>query len=238
MFKKKVLNILSRYETLSNEAGVDYSFMNFASLTFFFNREDSSLGVSYFCDGMLMSTVLSILLRKKIERVSFDYSSIAGVVFNQVVKDNMKICIIGAEEHQLACFIEKVKKKHPGIDVAYRHNGYFYGHKRGEIFKQIIDLDIGLVVVGLGAGKQEDFICALREFGYKGTSYTCGGFIRQESLSENEYYPVIVKSLGLRAFYRMYKEPHTIKRYLLDYPINFIKLLFLYMTGRVKIKLT
>lgn len=235
--EKKNLNIVADHKLPSDGIGIDYSFMNFASLTSFFNKKESFTGISYFCDGMLMSEALSFLLAKKVQRVSFDYTSIAGIVFEYAVKNNIKVCFIGAEEHQLATFVEKIKKNHPRIDIAYRHNGYFNSQKRHEIYKQIIDLNIGLVVVGLGAGKQEEFVCELRESGYKGTAYTCGGFIRQESNTENEYYPKIINSLGLRAFYRMYKEPHTIKRYLVDYPINLIKLLFFYFIGRLEIKI-
>jgi N-acetylglucosaminyldiphosphoundecaprenol N-acetyl-beta-D-mannosaminyltransferase len=51
-----------------------------------------------------------------------------------------------------------------------------------------------------------------------------------------QYYPEVINRLHLRAFYRMYREPHTIKRYLVDYPGNFLQLLAMLVRHKVTIR--
>jgi N-acetylglucosaminyldiphosphoundecaprenol N-acetyl-beta-D-mannosaminyltransferase len=54
-------------------------------------------------------------------------------------------------------------------------------------------------------------------------------------LATRNYYPAVINRLHLRAFYRMYREPHTIKRYLIDYPGNFLQLLAMILQRKVAI---
>jgi len=76
----------------------------------------------------------------------------------------------------------------------------------------------------MGAVKQEEVANALVDFGFKGRIYTCGGFIHQTAMSGGKYYPWLVNKLQLRFAYRMFKEPTTVRRYLLDYPRAFLLL--------------
>ena len=52
-------------------------------------------------------------------------------------------------------------------------------------------------------------------------------------MATRNYYPEVINRLHLRAFYRMYREPHTIKRYLIDYPSNFLHLLAMLVRHKV-----
>lgn len=65
----------------------------------------------------------------------------------------------------------------------------------------------------------------VKEAGFKGIGFTCGGFIHQTAKNEIDYYPAWVNRMNVRFIYRMYKEPHTRKRYLqaaLVFPARFI----------------
>ena len=65
----------------------------------------------------------------------------------------------------------------------------------------------------------------LAKAGYQGISFTCGGFIHQTSKNEIDYYPAWVDKTNLRFVYRMWKEPHTRKRFLIAgllFPAKFI----------------
>lgn len=94
------------------------------------------------------------------------------------------------------------------------------------------------MLVGLGAGLQERFVLDALRGGFSGVAFTCGGFIRQEADAGERYYPDAINRLHLRAFYRMYREPHTIKRYLLDYPSNALRLTELILRQQVAINVT
>jgi N-acetylglucosaminyldiphosphoundecaprenol N-acetyl-beta-D-mannosaminyltransferase len=69
----------------------------------------------------------------------------------------------------------------------------------------------------MGVPLQEEFLIDLRDTGWTGTGYTCGGFFHQ-SARKLEYYPRLFDKLQLRWLYRMIQEPRLAKRYLLDYP--------------------
>ena len=210
--------------------------MNFASLTSFFTspRNDTS-SVSYFCDGALMAWAVRLLTGKRVQRVSFDYTSIAPSVFEYAAKNALPVYIVGAEQSELDGFIDKIRVNHPELVVAGSQNGYFGEQDTAAVYADIVASKAGVVVAGLGAGKQEEFLSGLHAYGYSGVSFSCGGFIRQEATATKQYYPAMINKLGLRAFYRMYREPHTIRRYALDYPKNMFRLFTGTIVGSFKI---
>lgn len=57
------------------------------------------------------------------------------------------------------------------------------------------------------------FLLKVRNAGFQGIGFTCGGFIHQTANNEIEYYPLWIDRMNLRFVYRMYKEKHTRKRY-------------------------
>src|SRR5690606_22825043 len=111
-------------------------------------------------------------------------------------------------------------------------NGFFSQKEEHQLIDKIKELSVDIVVAGLGAGKQEQFVLKLKRAGYQGCSFTCGGFIRQEAGSTGDYYPDWINKMKFRAFYRMYKEPHTIKRYAIDYPKNALCFIFKVLSKR------
>ena len=229
------LNIVKDFSINCLDANVSYSFMNLASLSSFFTKTDND-NISYFCDGMLMVLAVKLITKEKIKRVSFDYTSIAGDVFDYAAKHKKPVYIVGAEQYELDNFVNKIQSRHSGLIVAGSRNGYFDEAEQQSIYRSVIDSGAEIVVAGLGAGKQELFLSGLHHAGYQGVSFSCGGFIRQESSTELTYYPKWINALSLRAFYRMYKEPHTIRRYLIDYPRNTLVLFNRSIFGKLSTK--
>jgi exopolysaccharide biosynthesis WecB/TagA/CpsF family protein len=217
----KELVVVKQFSTDCLKSGGLYSFMNFASLGNFFESNKAS-DVKYFCDGMLMAAMLRLVTGEQVERVSFDYTSIATFVLDYAVLHRKRLYFIGATENEINTFVEKTKTRFPSICIAGYRNGFYPDDREFDVLDEIVDNDVDIVIAGLGAGKQELFLKRLTEHGFKGVGFTCGGFIRQEAASKKDYYPKWVNSLNLRAFYRMYKEPHTIRRYCVDYPYNFV----------------
>ena len=81
------------------------------------------------------------------------------------------------------------------------------------------------LIVGMGVLMQERFLLKVRDSGYQGIGFTCGGFIHQTAKDEIDYYPGWVDRMNLRFLYRMYKEKHTRKRYIqtaLFFPAKFV----------------
>lgn len=230
MFK---LEIVGHYSAKLLEANQAYSFINFASIGSFFEQNPSS--VAYFCDGMLMSTFMSRITGRPIGRVSFDFTSIADVVLRSAEQQGKRVYFVGARQAELDLFIIKIKSLYPQLSIAGYHNGYFDAAQAEDIRYDICRSAADILIVGLGAGRQEQFEQDALRAGFRGVAFSCGGFIRQEALATRQYYPALINRLHLRAFYRMYREPHTIKRYLIDYPSNFLHLLNMIVRQKVAI---
>ncbi|WP_085603533.1 MULTISPECIES: WecB/TagA/CpsF family glycosyltransferase [unclassified Pseudomonas] len=231
MFK---LEIVGHYSAKLLEANQAYSFINFASIGSFFEQNPST--VAYFCDGMLMSTFMSRVTGRTIGRVSFDFTSIADVVLRSAEQQGKRVYFVGARQAELDLFISKIKTLYPQLSIAGYHNGYFDAAQAEGIRADICRSAADILIVGLGAGLQEQFEQDALRAGFRGVAFTCGGFIRQEALATRQYYPALINRLHLRAFYRMYREPHTIKRYLIDYPTNFLHLLNMIVRHKVAIR--
>jgi exopolysaccharide biosynthesis WecB/TagA/CpsF family protein len=229
------LIIKANFDGYESKSMMDYSFLNPASFGDYVNRSGDNL--NYFIDGSLLANVLSFLLGKKIVRVSFDYTSIADIVFKKAEKNKERIYIIGGDSYEIENFIKKVSEKYSDLNVVGYKHGFVGKENWDDISNEIIKKKTDLVIVGMGSVLQEQFQMLLRSQGFSGVSFSCGGFIRQISGSENEiYYPKWMNELGLRWLYRMMHEPHTIKRYLINYPVNIFKLFKLYLSGKLEIK--
>ncbi|GGD76821.1 WecB/TagA/CpsF family glycosyltransferase [Lacimicrobium alkaliphilum] len=234
--KKRNLKIQRDFTLSMLEKPGTYSFMNFASLTSFFVNPNFDR-IRYFCDGFLMAALIKMITGKDIKRVSFDFTSIASDFFSYSESNGKKIAIIGAKETEVQAFVKKMQDKYKGIEKIKFISGYASPKEVDFFVTEIVAENIDYTVVGLGAGKQEEFILRLQCEGFSGTAFSCGGFIRQESLSSDNYYPKFIDDLNLRAFYRMYKEPYTIKRYVFDYPKNLLVLLSKLVTNKLTLTL-
>lgn len=86
--------------------------------------------------------------------------------------------------------------------------------------KHIVKLNSVFLIVRMGALMQEKFLLKVKNAGYQGV-----GFIHQTSKNEIDYYPTWVDKTNLRFVYRMWKEPHTRKLYVMAgllFPARFI----------------
>lgn len=231
---KKKISIIGEFDLERMEQKCFYSFLNFASLTSFYSRENSQQ-IYYFCDGILMAKLVSLLTKEKINRISFDFTSIADPVFEFIERNKKRLFVLGASKLEIELFCEKIRNKYPDIVIVGYRNGFFSNEEAGNVINEIAIRKPDYILLGLGAGKQEQFGCMLLSELNNISMFTCGGFIRQESNSSKNYYPRLIDKLNLRAFYRMYKEPHTIRRYLIDYPKNSLIFIYYYLTGKIEI---
>lgn len=201
------------------------SFVNLYSLSIVMNLSRENENIVYFSDGWLLSKIVSIFSKKNIERVSFDDTSLAPIIFENLISQGKNVFFLGSKKHEIKEFTDKKKKQYPQLDIAGISDGYITDVEKKYIFNEIVDLGVDIVVMGLGAGMQEKSMQQLYDCGFKGKIYSCGGYFHQTALSRsNYYYPDWVNKFHLRALYRCFKEPSTIKRYLINYPINFLVL--------------
>lgn len=232
-----VLRVKREFKISDISSNQNFSFLNLASIGHYLKKENNSNESVYYIDGGLLAFVLSMLTNQRVNRVSFDFTSIAGVVLDDACIKEYKVSFLGATTDELGYFIDKMKGRYPLIRIGPSSHGYLSSEELHNFIKKVIEENSRNLIVSMGAGLQEDMQILFREQGYQYVSFTCGGFIRQEAGSDREFYPKLINRLRLRAFYRMYKEPHTRKRYIIDYPVNFIKIIYFFYRKRLKLEI-
>lgn len=180
-----------------------------------------------FVDGMTMCWWMRLLWGKKIPRISFDMSGMAKDLFTRLNSENNDetVYFIGAKQAELEGTIAQIKKTYPKINITGYRNGYFIDlDDRKKTIAEIIQLAPTFTIVGMGSPLQEQFAIDLKDSGYKGIVFTCGGFLHQ-STSSITYYPEWINRYNLRAFYRLTHEKGLWGRLynvLLEFPVLFI----------------
>lgn len=180
-----------------------------------------------FADGSLLVKAIFLLYGVKIERRSFDMTSLAPLLFKFTMREKKSIYFIASKQEEIekACTI--FKEQYPNLNIIGFRNGYFKNEEEKEYaIQEIIQKDPDFLIVGMGTIVQEQFLLKAKQMGFKGIGFTCGGFIHQTSKNEISYYPQWVDQYNIRFLYRMYKEKHTRKRYIkagLIFPWIFLK---------------
>lgn len=173
-------------------------------------------------DGILLVILLKFFRLKNLSRKSFDMSSLAPIVFSTASKEEKTVYIIGTTKESIHQAIEKIQKKFSALEIAGFRDGYFSNQQeREKEIMKIVSISPDYVVCGMGTPLQELFLVDLHEAGWKGTGYTCGGFLHQTA-HKIDYYPLWINEFHLRWLYRIYKEPQLIKRLLRSYPLSIL----------------
>ncbi|ENM5894852.1 WecB/TagA/CpsF family glycosyltransferase, partial [Vibrio mimicus] len=181
-------------------------------------------------DGNLLR-ILHGLFHTRVERISFDYSSIASDVFDYAIANNLNVGLVGATESELDLALQNIKMNHSGLKIVYARNGYFSSdYEICESINEINDCNVSLLIVGMGAPYQEKFLSFVKKSCKNiDLAFSCGGFITQTAISRDYYYP-IVKRLNLMWLQRVIMHSHVRKRILFDYPIFIVK----YISSKLK----
>lgn len=166
-------------------------------------------------DGIGVCLACQTLKNIECERISFDMSSLADPFLKKIAENNLSLFLLGGSDGVALNIQKKLSIKYCDLNIVGIESGF--GDWDIKI-ANILAANPNVVLVGMGAPTQEEFILALRAKGYSGLAISCGGFFDQYLLADN-YYPALINKLHVRFAYRLYKEPHRLwRRYLLDYP--------------------
>lgn len=161
----------------------------------------------------------------KIVRLSLDATSLYEPLMRDCVARAVKLYIIGAAPNApgsgqpvAALAAARMQTDFPGLRVAgYRHGHLADQTAEADAIKAILASEADLVICGMGVPRQEAFMLALKEAGFRGAVFSCGGFLDQLIAGER-YYPAWVDRFDLRWLYRLTMEPRRLgRRYLLEY---------------------
>jgi len=182
---------------------------------------------SFYADGALLVKLHNLFNTHKINRVSFDFSSIAKDVLEYANNNLINIAFIGAQQNEIDTAINNIKIMYPNISIVYLRNGYFNSNEEYKCcFKDMNILKIDILIIGMGSPHQENFAVKVKDNNLDiPLVYTCGGFLTQTAIKADYYYP-IVKKLGLRWLQRAIMHKHVRDRLIKDYPLFVIKYIY------------
>lgn len=224
---EKILNTEKTASDVFSQKGKVYTYLNPVSyLTALDNKELFLQMDGIFADGGLLVKAIKLLYGKQVTRRSFDMTSMAPELFAYAAGHGKTVYIVASKQEQVEKAVEIFRERYPKVKFAGYRNGYFASENEMDVeVKHIAELNPDFLIVGMGALMQEKFLLKVKDAGYQGVGFTCGGFIHQTSKNEIDYYPAWVDKTNLRFVYRMWKEPHTRKRYVMAgllFPVRFI----------------
>lgn len=143
----------------------------------------------------------------------------------EATKEGYKYFFFGSKPGIADLAKEKMMEKYPGIQIVGTRDGYFKPEDEPEIIKQINESGANVLLVALGAPKQEKWIEANKDklpnvkvaVGVGGSLDVMSGTVKRA--------PKAFQRLGLEWFYRLLKEPTRFKR-MLVLPEFLIKVVF------------
>ena len=209
------------------QKGRIYTFLNPVSyLTALDNKELFARFDGIFADGSILVAAIKLVYGKNVTRRSFDMTSLAPDLLSYAETHGKSVYIVASRQEQVEKAVGIFKERYPKLLVVGYRNGYFASEKeQDEEVRHIVEVNPDFLIVGMGALMQERFLLKVKDAGYRGIGFTCGGFIHQTANNEIDYYPAWVDRMNLRFLYRMFKEKHTRKRYAqaaLLFPARFI----------------
>lgn len=215
--------LLARFLNGEIDKPVAISFVNPFSYAIIAKDQKLIESVDYwFVDGALLCCLANLFRsgsQARLDRVSFDFSSSAGLVFDASIAGSLRIGLIGATANEINKAEVYLRNRYPELQIAYLHHGHFDTGDDELQAKAIINSNVDLLIVGMGTPRQERFILKVKEkLNKRALLFTCGGFLTQTGLS-GDYFPAWVKKSGLRWFYRAIRHSHVRTRLMRDYPI-------------------
>ncbi|HOF26294.1 MAG TPA: WecB/TagA/CpsF family glycosyltransferase [Clostridia bacterium] len=210
------------YDALSDRTSFRYIFTPNAEICMAAIKDNSLMEVlnSSFMnipdgDGVVLaSKILKTPLKEKVP----------GCVFVQNLLGmgkSFSVYLLGASHDSVSTAAKKIQSRYPYITVAGFHDGFFNVDQEKEIIADINTGKPDLIIVGLGAPKQEFFIYKHRYNIHSGLAIGAGGTIDIIS-GFSKRAPEFFCKHKLEWFYRLLKQPARFKR-MLSIPLFLIK---------------
>jgi N-acetylglucosaminyldiphosphoundecaprenol N-acetyl-beta-D-mannosaminyltransferase len=167
---------------------------------------------------------------------------LAGLVLRQSLRDNVngtdlfprlcaaldsqakRVYLLGAQPGVADGVAQWIVRWYPGVRIVGVQHGYFESEEESEVIRQIRDAKADILLVALGAPRQDLWICEhLETLGVK-VAMGVGGLFEFYS-GRIPRAPVWLRRLGMEWAYRLWREPRRLwRRYLLGNPLFLARL--------------
>ncbi|HSA07042.1 MAG TPA: WecB/TagA/CpsF family glycosyltransferase [Candidatus Gastranaerophilales bacterium] len=155
---------------------------------------------------------------------------IPGIEFSENLiekcsKKGYKVAFLGGSEDTINALIEEFDAKYPELDVVFSQNGYFNCGETENIINKLKNTEPDLLLVALGAPKQEYFISNAKKHLDKTVMIGVGGSFDVWA-KKTKRAPVLFRLFGLEWFYRLITQPQRFNRMFPVLPLFFLRILF------------
>lgn len=171
--------------------------------------------------------IASKFCKEKIKERVAGYDLVQNI-FEKLKDTEYKVYFFGGAPGVASTAAKKMSKKYPGLSIVGTRNGYFSSKDEKDIIDDIKRSGADLLLVGLGAPKQEKWIYEnMRLTGAKVSIGVGGSFDVMSGKVKRA--PVFFQKCGLEWFYRLLCQPTRLKR-MLKLP-KFVLVVFLNKLG-------
>lgn len=184
---------------------------------------------------LVVADGIGVVLASKILKVEKLPERVGGYdlmqsVLGEIKDKDTRVYFLGSKPGVAKIAAKNMMKTYPGINIVGARDGYFKEEDEAGIIKEIRDLEVDLLLVGLGAPRQEKWIYDnIDELGIKvgagvgGSLDVMAGTVKRA--------PKVFQKLGLEWFYRLITNPRRAKR-MMRLPKFGIKIVFMRLTGK------
>lgn len=172
--------------------------------------KDKELKNSLYSADMLVPDGIGVVLASKIlksgirERVA-GFDLICGI-FSLHFRKNLKVFLFGAKPHIIEAAAKNISEKYPRIKVVGYMDGYFDKWDEDAIIDTINSANPDLLLVGLGAPKQEKWIYTHKDKLNAKVAIGVGGAFDILS-GKKKRAPMFFQKCGMEWLYRLFQEP-------------------------------
>ena len=135
--------------------------------------------------------------------------SFAHNLIEHAFKNNLPIAFVGAKPHVIERAQKNLKETFPDLNIVYACDGYF--EDKNSVFEGLKNASPKILLVALGAPKQEQFIYELKSILPSTVMIGVGGSFDVWA-GEVKRAPEIWQKCGLEWLYRTIKQPERFKR--------------------------
>lgn len=179
-------------------------------------------------DGAGVVLASRLLARSVPERVSG--IDLVKEIFKAYANQGLRLFLFGAEPGVAEEAAENIRTANPGIVIAGCRNGFFAPDEERDIVNEINSSSPDLLLVALGAPRQEKWIARNRDLLNVKVCIGVGGTINILS-GRVQLSPDFFRRNGLEWLHRLYKEPRRYKR-MMDLPRFMVRVIWEKFTGR------
>lgn len=161
-------------------------------------------------DGVGVQWAIEKLFNQNIDRITG--VDLAEKLLQLAANKSYRVYLLGAKQATLAAAIANMKTRFPGLHIVGGRNGYFSEKDSEALAKEVSLLQVQILLVALGAPKQELWLQQFKKeinanvlMGVGGTFDVWSGNIKRA--------PKIIQQLRLEWLYRLFQDPKKFKRY-------------------------